>query len=166
MLKTRSKLLGPRPLDSLATNGWISRADLDTAVDEAVAEPTELESLLIGKHKVPEAILRGCLSDFYRCPAVAYDERIVVDPGLLRHLNVDYLKTNYWIPLKRDENSVDILIDDPHDLDKCLDITRAFPGLTIRFAVGLRLDIREIPASGHRADPTLLYFRHPQRPGK
>jgi type II secretory ATPase GspE/PulE/Tfp pilus assembly ATPase PilB-like protein len=36
---------------------------------------------------------------------------------------------------------LDILIDNPHDTEKGLDIRRAFPGLTVRFAVGFRRDI-------------------------
>ena len=153
MLKTASKLVDPRTFDSLAAAGWISRADLDAAADEALTGPTEMESLLIGKYRVPEAILRGCLSDFYGCPAVAYDERIAIDPELLRHLNMDYLKTNHWIPFRRDPNSVDVLIDDPHDLDKCLDITRAFPGVVIRFRIALRLDIRRFLLKALRNAP-------------
>ncbi len=143
MLKPQSKLMDLKAFNSLVADGWISRSELEQAAEEALTGPNDVESLLIGKYKVPDGILRGCLSDFYRCPAVAYDERIDIDPELLRHLNVDYLKTNYWIPLKRNRSSVNIVIDDPHDLDKCLDIKRAFPGLTIRFSVGLRLDIRQ-----------------------
>jgi type II secretory ATPase GspE/PulE/Tfp pilus assembly ATPase PilB-like protein len=36
---------------------------------------------------------------------------------------------------------LDVLIDNPHDLDRGHDIQRSFPGLTIRYALGLRCDI-------------------------
>ena len=38
---------------------------------------------------------------------------------------------------------LDILINDPHDLEKGVDIRRAFPATTIRFLVGLRRDIEQ-----------------------
>jgi type II secretory ATPase GspE/PulE/Tfp pilus assembly ATPase PilB-like protein len=56
-------------------------------------------------------------------------------------LNVNYLKTKFWVPLKRDKNVIAILIDDPNDLDKIQDIKRSFPGQSIKLAVGLRRDI-------------------------
>ena len=56
---------------------------------------------------------------------------------------MDYLKKNHWLPLKRDRSTIEILIDDPGDLDKSQDIKRTFPGISIRFAVGLRRDIAQ-----------------------
>ena len=48
---------------------------------------------------------------------------------------------------------MEVLIDDPHDLDKALDIRRAFPGLAIRLAVGLRRDIAQfLLAASDQAD--------------
>ncbi|HET8580334.1 MAG TPA: GspE/PulE family protein, partial [Nitrospiraceae bacterium] len=40
-------------------------------------------------------------------------------------------------------STIEILIDDPSDLDKSQDIKRTFPGMNIRFAVGLRRDIAQ-----------------------
>ncbi len=70
-------------------------------------------------------------------------ERTVIDPDLLKNLSLDYLKKNVWIPFKRQGTVLDIVINDPHDLEKGLDIRRAFPGYTIRFSVGLRRDIEQ-----------------------
>jgi type II secretory ATPase GspE/PulE/Tfp pilus assembly ATPase PilB-like protein len=74
---------------------------------------------------------------------VSFDERTVIDPDLLKNLSFDYLRKNSWIPLKRQGTVLDIVINDPHDLEKGLDIRRAFPGATIRFSVGLRRDIEQ-----------------------
>ncbi|HRI39622.1 MAG TPA: GspE/PulE family protein, partial [Nitrospira sp.] len=70
-------------------------------------------------------------------------ERTILDPELLRNLSFDYLRRNSWIPMKRQGTVLDIVTNDPHDLEKGLDIRRAFPGTTIRFAVGLRRDIEQ-----------------------
>ena len=45
--------------------------------------------------------------------------------------------------MKRQGAVLDIVINDPHDLEKGLDIRRAFPGATVRFSVGLRRDIEQ-----------------------
>jgi type II secretory ATPase GspE/PulE/Tfp pilus assembly ATPase PilB-like protein len=70
-----------------------------------------------------------------------------VDPELLRNLNIDYLRKNHWMPLKRDKTAIEILTDDPGDLDRVQDIKRTFPGLNIRFAVSLRRDIAQFLAA-------------------
>ncbi len=143
MLNMLSTMVDIRAFDYLIRNSCISREDLDVAIAEALKGPMDLETLLIEHHRIHPEQLGNSLSEFYDCPYVEYNERRPIDPGLLKNLNLDYLKKNFWIPMKRDQNVLEVLIDDPHDLDKYLDIRRAFPGLTIRFAVGLRRDIAQ-----------------------
>jgi type II secretory ATPase GspE/PulE/Tfp pilus assembly ATPase PilB-like protein len=72
---------------------------------------------------------------------MAFDERVAVEPRLLRNLSRDYLKANAWIPMRREGNEIHVLSNDPHDLEKSCDIQRAFPGVIVKLAVGLRCDI-------------------------
>ena len=137
--KTTKK--APSKFDYLVANNRIKQAELDAALAEVRKGTTDMETLLIDKYKVPKSEIGKSLSQFYRCPYVEFNDRTIVDPELLKNLNLYYLKKNHWVPLKRDRNSVEILIDDPGDIDKGQDIKRTFPGQNIRFAVTLRRDI-------------------------
>jgi type II secretory ATPase GspE/PulE/Tfp pilus assembly ATPase PilB-like protein len=130
-------------LDCITYRGLISQSDLDAAVEESLSREIDLEAILIDKYRVPKASLGSALSEFYQCPYIPYDERTVIDPELLKNLSFDYLRRSSWIPLKRQGTVLDIVINDPHDLEKGLDIRRAFPGTTVRFSVGLRRDIEQ-----------------------
>ncbi|MGH7229860.1 MAG: GspE/PulE family protein, partial [Nitrospiraceae bacterium] len=151
MPKTLRKTTELGAFEYLLASNQITQAELNEAVAEASRGRADLEALLIEKHSVPKAELGTSLSQFYQCPYIGYNKRMLPDLELLKNLSVDYLKKNCWIPLKREHKILDILIDDPHDIDKGMDIRRAFPGLTIRFAVGLRRDILKflVAATGH-----------------
>lgn len=141
MQKLAHKIIEPRAYDPLIQEGFIRQADLVKAVQESLAGLTDLESLLIEKYRVPKAALGKTLSTFFDCPYIPYDERTFADPQLLDNLSHDYLRRHHWLPLKRQGDILDVLIDNPHDIDKGHDIRRTFPGLTIRYALGLRRDI-------------------------
>lgn len=144
----------PTKFDYLVANNRITQAELDAAIAEARKGQTDIEPLLLDKYKVPKADIGKSLSQFYQCPFLEYDGRMVLDPELLRTLNMDYLKKNYWLPLKRDKDGVQILIDDPNSLDRVQDIRRIFPGRTLQFAVGLRRDILQfLYAASGEAEP-------------
>ena len=130
-------------LDCLAFRGLMNQKDLEVAVQEALSREVDLETVLLDKYHVPKSDLGAALSEFYQCPYVVLDERTVIDPDLLKNLSFDYLRNNSWIPLKRQGTVLDVVINDPHDLDKGLDIRRAFPGVTVRFSVGLRREIEQ-----------------------
>lgn len=130
-------------LDCIAYRGLMSQADLDVAIEESLSREVDLETILLEKYRVPRPALGSALSEFYQCPYVPYDERTVIDPDLLKNLSFDYLRRNSWLPLKRQGTVLDVVINDPHDLEKGLDIRRAFPGMTVRFSVGLRRDIEQ-----------------------
>jgi type II secretory ATPase GspE/PulE/Tfp pilus assembly ATPase PilB-like protein len=131
----------PTKFDYLISRGLVTQEELSQAISEARQKQTDIESHLTEKYKISLKDVGQSLSQFYRCPFIEYDGRTVVDPELLKNVNVDYLKKNFWIPLRRNRDGVQILIDDPNSLDRLQDIKRIFPGRNIQFAVGLRKDI-------------------------
>ncbi len=130
-------------LDSLVYRGMINLADVMTAIDVSKDGTVDLEAVLLDRYRVPKDALGSALSDFYQCPYLPYDERTIIDADLLKTLNLDYLKKNFWLPIMRRGSLIDVLTSDPHDFDKCWDVRRTFPGMTIRYAVGLRRDIEQ-----------------------
>lgn len=137
----------PTKFDHLVGSGKITQNDLENVLAEARKGTSDLESLLIEKYKVPKLDIGKSFAQFYKCPYIEFSERTLVDIELLKNLNVDYLRKNHWMPLKRDRTAIEILTDDPGDLDRVQDIKRTFPGLNIRFAVSLRRDIAQFLAS-------------------
>ena len=130
-------------LDSLVYRGMISLSDVSTAIDDSKDGSVDLETVLLDRYRVPKDALGSALSDFYQCPYLPYDERTIIDADLLKTLNLDYLKKNLWLPITRRGSLIDVLTSDPHDFDKGWDVRRTFPGMTIRYAVGLRRDIEQ-----------------------
>src|SRR6476660_7412010 len=137
----------PTKFDRLVTNNRITQNELDNAIAESRKGTSDFESILIERYKVPKLEIGKSLAQFYKCPYIEYSDRTIVDVELLKNLNVDYLKKNHWMPLKRDRTAIEILTDDPSDLDRVADIKRTFPGLNIRFAISLRRDIAQFLSS-------------------
>jgi type II secretory ATPase GspE/PulE/Tfp pilus assembly ATPase PilB-like protein len=119
----------------------ISQQDLDAAIAEAKRANTHVDLILIQQYQVSKAQIGQSSSMFYRVPFVEFDDRIVVPPDLLRDLKVEYLKKNFWVPIKREGGAVVVLVDDPHDLAKVDSIERALKNQKIKLAVGFRSDI-------------------------
>ena len=61
---------------------------------------------------------------------------MAVDAGLLRGLNPDYLRMNYWMPLRRAGDHVEVLVDNPRDAAKIEHIRALLPGASLRWLVG------------------------------
>jgi type II secretory ATPase GspE/PulE/Tfp pilus assembly ATPase PilB-like protein len=131
----------PTKFDYLISNGKITQAELDQAIAEARKPGGDMEAILIDKYKVKKSDLVKSLSQFYKCPGVEFTGRTLIDPELLKNVKIDYLKKNFWTPFKGDKTNLEILIDDPSNLDRLQDIKRSFLGQNIRFSVALRRDI-------------------------
>lgn len=127
--------------DRLLEQGTLSPAELESAMAEARRRNCDTESVLLDTYQVPKADIGRALSLHYGCPYVAYDDRLAVDTGLLRGLNLDYLRMNYWMPLRRNGNHVEVLVDNPTDAAKIERIRALLPGASLRWLVALRQDI-------------------------
>lgn len=142
MQKAGTKTLDPRAFDVLIDESFIRQGDLIKAVQDSLQQAVDLEEVLIQKYRVPKAALGKALSKYFDCPYVPYEEKTLIDPQLIKDLSHDYLWKHSWLPLKMHGSVLDVLIDDPHDIVRGHDIQRAFPGLTIRYAVSLKCDIK------------------------
>ena len=127
--------------DYLLSQQRITQEELNAAVAEARRKQIDVESILMEQYKVQKADVGTSLSQFYNCPFMEFDEKIIVPPDLMKDLKVEYLKKAFWVPLRRENNTVTVLVDNPQDLQKVDGIGQLLPQSKIRFAVGLRKDI-------------------------
>jgi type II secretory ATPase GspE/PulE/Tfp pilus assembly ATPase PilB-like protein len=132
----------------LVSQGFMQKEELRLAIADSLRNGVEVERILIDRFRVPKAVLGTMLGDYYGCSYRTYDSRTVIDPDLLKNLSLDYLKGNHWVPLQRRGKVIDVVIDDPRNVEKRLDVHRAFPSATIQYMVGLRQDIEQFISAG------------------
>ncbi|MCW5800162.1 MAG: type II/IV secretion system protein [Nitrospira sp.] len=130
--------------EPLVRQGFLRQEELTIALSEALRKRLDATTLLMDRYRIPKPAIGAALAEFYECQFLAYDEQTIVEPELLKNLSIDYLRTNHWVPLRRQGQGVEVLIDDPHNPDKLLDVRRAFPGQTVFYHVGLRADIARV----------------------
>ncbi len=134
------------PFHALCTLGKLAEQELQAALRQAREEGRDIESILIESHHLPADLLRACLREHYGSPVLSSSDEPVIEPELLQTLSGDYLRTHHWLPLKRQGRTVQVLIDDPGDLEKAGDVQRAFPGMVVQYIVALRRDIARLLA--------------------
>ncbi|HRB80984.1 MAG TPA: GspE/PulE family protein [Nitrospira sp.] len=128
----------------LVEQGFLQQEELVLAMAEAARKRLDVATVLMERYRIPKPALGAALAEFYHCPFLAYDERTVMERELLKNLSLDYLRMNHWVPLRRQGNGIEVLIDDPHNPDKLFDVRRAFPGQALSYRVGLRCDIARL----------------------
>jgi type II secretory ATPase GspE/PulE/Tfp pilus assembly ATPase PilB-like protein len=129
--------------DGLIASQQLTREQLDHARTEAREEGCAVEAILMEKYKISKQEIGSSLSAYSNCPFLEYDESLKINPHLIKGINPNYLRVNYWIPLRATQDTVEVLIDDPFVFHKTQDIKRLFPGKQVRYWIGLREDIQK-----------------------
>jgi type II secretory ATPase GspE/PulE/Tfp pilus assembly ATPase PilB-like protein len=143
--------------DGLLTSQRITQAQFDAARAEARTEGCAIETILMEKYNVSKQDIGNSFAAYSNCPFLEYDENLKIAPDLIKGINPNYLRVNYWIPLRATEDNLEVLIDDPFIFHKTQDIKRMFPGRNIRYWIGLREDIQKyvnsVSARNEAVDP-------------
>jgi type II secretory ATPase GspE/PulE/Tfp pilus assembly ATPase PilB-like protein len=129
--------------DGLIASQRITQAQFDAARASARVEGYAIETILMEQYQISKQEIGHSLSAYANCPFLDYDENLKIAPELIKGINPNYLRVNYWIPLRAEGNSVEVLIDDPFIFHKTQDIKRMFPDKQIRYWIGLREDIQK-----------------------
>jgi type II secretory ATPase GspE/PulE/Tfp pilus assembly ATPase PilB-like protein len=127
--------------DYLIAQGLLSQDEVNQAIGVARQKNIDVETVVAEQFRVPKAELGVSLSQFYRVPFVEFDDRIIPPPDLMKDLKLEFLKRNLWLPIRREDNAVLVLIDNPQDLQRVDAIYQLLRGQQIKLAVGLRKDI-------------------------
>ena len=127
--------------DYLLAQHRITKDELASAIAEGRRRQVDVESILIEQYKVSRSDLGTSLSQFYECPFIEYDDKIIPPPDLMKGLRIEYLRRNFWLPLKREDHSIVVLTDNPQDLQRVDSVAQALKNRKIKWAVGLRKDI-------------------------
>jgi type II secretory ATPase GspE/PulE/Tfp pilus assembly ATPase PilB-like protein len=132
---------GGTKFDYLIAQGLLSQDEVNQAIGAARQRNIDVETILLEQFKVPKVELGTSLSQFYRAPFVEFDPRIIPPPDLMKDLKLEFLKRNLWLPIRREDADIVVLIDNPQDLQRVDAIYQLLRGQQIKLAVGLRKDI-------------------------
>ena len=129
--------------DYLLKEGIVSTDQLQQAFALSKKMNKSVEFVLIEKHQIEKEIIGKSFSLFYNCPYRSYDDSIPVPVELLTNLKKAFLLNEIWVPLSWDKNGMEVLIDDPRDLNKTDNIKTLMRTTKINFSVAIREDIQQ-----------------------
>jgi uncharacterized membrane protein YidH (DUF202 family) len=115
-----------------------------------------VETVLVREHGVPKGALLRALSEYHRCPALEYDERIPIAPELLTGLDAARLSASCWIPVIRDGDRVVVAANDPTSPAVLEEVHASFPARRCELWVALEEDVRAYVQDFLHASPGLL----------
>ncbi|MBT8763749.1 type II/IV secretion system protein [Desulfohalobiaceae bacterium Ax17] len=132
---------GGTKFDYLLQQNIITKAKLQEAYSFSKRENKSIEYVLLKKFGVLKNDLAESLSLYYGCPFYSFDHNISIPSELFKNLKYDYLKHNHWLPIKKNDNQITIVIDNPYDLLREDLIKKLYPNNEINFLVAIKEDI-------------------------
>jgi len=102
-----------------------------------------VEHVLIEHNKISKKAISKSFSLFYDTTFREYDPSFTVPVELLSNLKKAFLLNEYWVPMSWDKDGVEILVDDPRDLNKTDNIKALMKTSRINFSVAIREDIEQ-----------------------
>jgi len=102
-----------------------------------------VEFVLTEHNKIGKAAIGKSFSLFYDTTFHEYDPNFTVPVELLSNLKKAFLLNEYWVPMAWNNDGVEILVDDPRDLNKTDNIKALMKTGRINFTVAIREDIEQ-----------------------
>ncbi len=102
-----------------------------------------VEFVLLEHFHINKESLAKSFELFYGCQFRSFDSSFPVPTELLGNLKKAFLLNEIWIPLSWSKEGVEVLVDDPRDLNKTDNIRTLMKTRKINFSVAIREDIQE-----------------------
>jgi len=101
-----------------------------------------VEHVLIETYKIKKEAIGKSFSLFYGCKFRAFDAGVPVPVELLSSLKKTFLQNELWIPISWSKEGIEVLVDDPRNLNKTDNIKALMKTTKIHFSVAIREDIQ------------------------
>ncbi|MBF0370916.1 MAG: GspE/PulE family protein [Magnetococcales bacterium] len=136
------------PYEYLIKKGKVTQEKIDSFSKRTKKEGVTMTYLLVSEMKIPPEMIAASLESYHQVPFMRYDPEVMPPKKLMKKLNLSYLRRQRWVPVAGDENELVILIDDPSDMTRQMEIQRALPAKKYIFRIGFEEDILQYLGGG------------------
>ncbi|MGD8742914.1 MAG: GspE/PulE family protein [Granulosicoccaceae bacterium] len=130
-----------RPYEYLVQTGRITQRELDEFEKRAPAENTTVTRLLLNEANLTAFEVGTSLERYYQVPYTPYDPEVDIPLEIVKNVNEAYLRKQLWVPIAANDDEVVILIDDPTDNHRIMEIQNIVRAHNFSFKLGLPEDI-------------------------
>jgi type II secretory ATPase GspE/PulE/Tfp pilus assembly ATPase PilB-like protein len=128
--------------DYLLREKMVTTAQLQKAFGLAKRMGKSVEYVLMETHKIKKEAIGKSFSLFYGCKFRPFDPAIPAPVELLTNLKKAFLFNELWIPMSWSKEGIEVLVDDPRNLNKTDNIKALMKTSKIHFSVAIREDIQ------------------------
>ena len=129
------------PYEYLMHRKLLTPEKLEELKKKSAKDRLSIPQLLISDlNLVPEEIGES-LERYYQVPFLKYDPDIQVPQDLIKNIKKSYMKSNLWVPVAFEQDRVTILIDDPNDFNRIMEIQKVLNARSYDVCVGIPEDI-------------------------
>ncbi|MFM1896002.1 MAG: hypothetical protein RLZZ385_1076 [Pseudomonadota bacterium] len=125
------------PFDYLVQKGKISAQELAEIQNKTSLYGGTVTRALMEEFNVEADLIGKSLEYYYRVPYMKYDASHELPNELLENIGISYLRSNLWLPVAGDKQEAVILIDDPSDYQRIMEIQGVVNARNYVFRVGL-----------------------------
>lgn len=125
------------PFDYLVQKGKISAVELEDLKNKNALYGGSITRTLTEDFNIDADTIGKSLEYYYRVPYMKYDAAHELPVDLLENIGVSYLRSNLWLPVAGDKDEAVILIDDPSDYQRIMEIQGVVNARNYVLRVGL-----------------------------
>ncbi|MEQ8955060.1 MAG: GAF domain-containing protein, partial [Gammaproteobacteria bacterium] len=125
------------PYDYLVQKGKITAAELDDIKNKSSLYGGSVSRTLMEEYNIEADLIGKSLEYYYRVPYMKYDSNHELPEDLLENIGKSYLRSNLWLPVAGNKDEAVILIDDPSDYQRIMEIQGVVNARNYVFRVGL-----------------------------
>ncbi|MFT4816467.1 MAG: type II secretory ATPase GspE/PulE/Tfp pilus assembly ATPase PilB-like protein [Pseudohongiellaceae bacterium] len=140
------------PYDYLVQKSKISGVELAEMQNNVALYGGSVTRSLMEEFNIEADDIGKSLEHYYRVPYMKYDAEHVLPFDLLENIGVSYLKSNLWLPVAGNKEEAVILIDDPSDYQRIMEIQGVVNARNYVFRVGLPEHIHQFLRGDADAD--------------
>lgn len=138
------------PLQYLVNQGKITQDEmLKIEQEDAVYTGNSYIKLLTEKGITKRDIGKS-LEHYYQVPFMSYRDDLLLPEIFFQDVKRSYLRNKKCVPIQGDRNEVVVLIDDPSDHEKIIEIQNIFKSKNYIFRIGLEEDIMKFLSDEHK----------------
>ena len=125
------------PYDHLVQINKISSTDLEEIQQKVALYGGSISRVLMDDFAIEADLIGKSLEYYYRVPYMKYQPSHTLPFELVENIGASYLRRNLWLPIAGNKEEAVILIDDPSDYQRIMEIQGVLNARNYIFRVGL-----------------------------